>query len=104
MQAEEFAVKYIIGLGKQVIERNYKRAGGEIDIIYKDGDILVFCEVKARSRADYGRAEEFVNYDKKEKSVSYTHLNEPALKRLNIISEQPANSILRLRSLSLNDL
>ncbi len=69
MQAEEFAVKYIIGLGKQVIERNYKRAGGEIDIIYKDGDILVFCEVKARSRADYGRAEEFVNYDKKEKLI-----------------------------------
>lgn len=53
---EELAAMYLAKHGIRVIERNYRKKNGEIDIIAKDGDYLVFCEVKYRSRTDEGGA------------------------------------------------
>lgn len=64
MKAEDFAVQYINESGYEVIDRNYRRAGGEIDIVFLEGESVVFCEVKARSRADYGSPEESVDAQK----------------------------------------
>lgn len=51
---EEIAVKYLKKLGYRIIERNYQIRGGEIDIIAKDREYLVFIEVKARYNHKFG--------------------------------------------------
>jgi len=50
---ENLAVKYLENKGYQVIERNFRRPWGELDIIAKDKiGILVFIEVKTIKRAN----------------------------------------------------
>lgn len=45
---ERVAVRALSQTGMRVIERNWRCARGEIDIVAMDGDTLVFCEVKTR--------------------------------------------------------
>ena len=45
---EEIAVGYLAHKGLQIIERNYRFKNSEIDIIARDGDEMVFVEVKTR--------------------------------------------------------
>ncbi|OGU40271.1 MAG: YraN family protein [Ignavibacteria bacterium GWB2_35_12] len=54
-EAEDTAVELLLGKGYQIIKRNfiYGRIG-EIDIVAKDGNILVFVEVKSRKTNEYG--------------------------------------------------
>ena len=66
---EDVACRYLEKKNIQIIKRNYHCRAGEIDIIAKDGDCLVFCEVKTRSRRDYGNAGEFVDFRKQEKII-----------------------------------
>ncbi len=47
---EDIAVKYLVGKGFEVIERNFLRRYGEIDIIAKKDGVIRFVEVKAVSR------------------------------------------------------
>jgi len=54
---EEIARRYLEGLGFVILETNYRFRRGEIDIIARDGDDLVFCEVKARWNDEYGPPE-----------------------------------------------
>jgi putative endonuclease len=54
--AEEAAVNYLERLGYRIVERNLRLPGGEIDILARDGETLVFIEVKARSSRAYGSA------------------------------------------------
>ncbi|MBE6705529.1 MAG: YraN family protein [Ruminococcaceae bacterium] len=49
---EDIAAEYLARLGYEILERNYTVKGGEIDIIAKDGDTLVFVEVKTRIGSD----------------------------------------------------
>ena len=51
---EELAARYLTSQGLEVIERNWRCELGEIDIVARDGDTLVFCEVKARSGVGFG--------------------------------------------------
>ena len=51
-KAEDQAVQFLMDLGYVIVTRRYKRAGGEIDIVALDGDVLVFVEVKARAGTD----------------------------------------------------
>ena len=55
-EAETRAAEYLAGRGLRVLERNFRVRGGEIDLICMDGRTLVFVEVRARSRADFGGA------------------------------------------------
>jgi putative endonuclease len=55
-EAERLAALYLERRGQRVIERNFRVRGGEIDLICKDGNTLVFVEVRLRSREDYGGA------------------------------------------------
>ena len=45
---EELVCRYLIKRGYNIISRNYRIKGGEIDIIAENGDYLVFVEVKTR--------------------------------------------------------
>ncbi|RUA00952.1 MAG: YraN family protein [Deltaproteobacteria bacterium] len=51
---EELAISFLKRLGYRVIEQNFRTRMGEVDIIARDGDTLVFVEVKARRSARYG--------------------------------------------------
>lgn len=55
--------------GYQLIERNWRGGGSEIDRIAWDGELLCFVEVRARSRADYGNPVETVDFRKQAKIV-----------------------------------
>ncbi|MBN2420081.1 MAG: YraN family protein [Deltaproteobacteria bacterium] len=71
---EDFALKKIKKLGYKCIERNYRCALGEIDIIAKHADYLVFIEIKTRKGRDTGYAKEAVTY-RKMRQISKTALN-----------------------------
>ena len=58
---EEVAVRYLIQKDYKIIERNFRCKQGEIDIIAKDKNKLVFVEVKTRSNLNYGTPAESVN-------------------------------------------
>ena len=72
---ETAAAKYLEYKGYEIIERNYRLKCGEIDIIAKDEETLVFAEVKTRKSDEYGAAAEFVDYKKQQRirrtAVSY---------------------------------
>jgi putative endonuclease len=55
-RAESLAAAFLQAQGLRVIERNYRCRYGEIDVIAKDGDTLVFVEVRLRSNANFGDA------------------------------------------------
>ena len=61
---EVIAVRHCIEIGYLIIDKHYTTRFGEIDIIAKDRDELVFIEVKSRSSDSYGAPEESVT-DKK---------------------------------------
>lgn len=61
---EIIALKYLIKSGAEILERNYRIKTGEIDIIAKVDNELVFIEVKSRSNTRYGYPAEAVNYKK----------------------------------------
>ena len=51
---EDDACNYLKGLGFKIIERNFRSQQGEIDIIARDREFLVFIEVKNYSFRSYG--------------------------------------------------
>ena len=51
---EDLACEYLKKQGYKILERNYRIRGGEIDIVARDGEYLVFVEVKARYSHEYG--------------------------------------------------
>lgn len=58
---EDLASIYLKDKGYKIIERNFEARQGEIDIIAKDKNELVFIEVKTRSNISYGKPAEAVN-------------------------------------------
>lgn len=57
---ETQAAAYLEKHGLQILARNYRTSKGELDIIARDGDALVFIEVKTRKNLDFGYPEEAV--------------------------------------------
>ena len=57
---EELACQYLKKQGYKILERNYRIRGGEIDIVARDQDYLVFVEVKARYSHEYGLPSESI--------------------------------------------
>ncbi len=61
---EDMAKEFLENAGYTIICKNYTVRGGEIDIIAKDGDTLVFAEVKTRKNDSFGKASEAVDSKK----------------------------------------
>ena len=53
-ESESIAVKYLKKQGYKILEQNYRTKLGEIDVIAKDKNTLVFVEIKARRSDRYG--------------------------------------------------
>lgn len=75
---EALAAKILIENGYEILERNYRRKIGEIDIVAKDSNVLVFIEVKTRRTARRGTPKDAVTCAKQRKLslVALTYLKE----------------------------
>ncbi len=67
--AEQAAADYLAGRGLKLLARNFRCRGGEIDLVMRDGATLVFVEVRARGRSDYGGAAESITAPKRARLV-----------------------------------
>ena len=56
--------------GYAVLARRYRTRHGEIDIVARDGDTIVFVEVKVKEHAEFGRAAESVTPRKQQRVIS----------------------------------
>ena len=63
---EDLAVCYLKNQGYTIVERNYRMRMGEIDIIARDGESLVFVEVKTRRSSRFGSPFEAVDFRKQQ--------------------------------------
>lgn len=68
---EQIAAEYLKEREYQILECNFRCRTGEIDVIAKDKDCLVFVEVKFRKTPSMGLPEEAVDYSKM-KRISHT--------------------------------
>jgi putative endonuclease len=57
---ERLASRYLQAAGLVVLDRNWRCGAGEVDLILRDGDDVVFCEVKTRRSGRFGTPAEAV--------------------------------------------
>jgi putative endonuclease len=58
---ERVAVSLLTGQGMVLLDRNWRCAAGELDIVLRDGAVVVFCEVKTRRTRRFGTPVEAVD-------------------------------------------
>lgn len=64
-RGEAVAAGYLIELGWNIVERNWRCPSGEIDLVARDpAGVVVVCEVKTRSGTGYGAPLESITYAK----------------------------------------
>ncbi|WAM34733.1 YraN family protein [Caldicellulosiruptor morganii] len=61
---EEIAVEFLKKMGYEILHRNFRCRFGEVDIIAKHGDVVVFVEVKTRKSLKFGYPSEAVTRTK----------------------------------------
>ena len=66
---EEHAALYLKDLGYRILSRNYRSRYGEIDIIAKQEETIVFIEVKARRSYFYGEPKDSIHIRKQKKLI-----------------------------------
>jgi putative endonuclease len=66
---EDRAVQELVRRGYAIVERNARTKRGEIDVVAKDGDVLVFVEVRSRADDRFGAAKATVGFTKQERVV-----------------------------------
>ncbi|MBX7156706.1 MAG: YraN family protein [Candidatus Kapaibacterium sp.] len=103
-RAEQEAVAFLISKGYSIVKKNFTFGkNGEIDIIAKDSDTLVFVEVKARTSDEYGTPEDAITPRKRQQirkvAQGYLYVNniEDVQCRFDVIAIQYENgqSIIR---------
>jgi putative endonuclease len=72
-KGERLAIQYLVKLGYQILETNWRYSRAEVDIIAMDGPVLVFLEVKTRATAAFGRPEEFITARKERLLTDAAH-------------------------------
>lgn len=63
-KAEKTAEKYLLSQGLRALSRNYRCRAGEIDLLMRDAETLVFVEVRYRSNPAFGTAAESITAHK----------------------------------------
>ena len=67
---EETAAEYLTGRGCEILARNARTPYGEIDIIAKQGEVVIFVEVKTRTSDKMGLPEESITARKRQHMIS----------------------------------
>ena len=89
---EKLAKKFLKKRGYHIYETNFRCRGGEIDIVARKKDYLVFIEVRTKSNLDFGTPEESITQSKKEKLITSAltyinaHNNLPSLWRIDVVA------------------
>ncbi len=90
---ENIAMQYLMKKGYIFLDKNFRGKYGEIDLIFKDEDFLVFVEVKLRKNTRFGYPRDFVTSNKQRKiivtSEEYTAIN-------NLYNLQPRFDIVEI--------
>jgi putative endonuclease len=68
-RGENLACEYLKRNGLKILEENYRTRWGEIDLIAREGDTLVFVEVKTRTQKRFGSPLEAVTTDKQRRII-----------------------------------
>ncbi len=71
---ENVAAHHLEAGGLVLIERNWRRRGGEIDLVARDGETFVFVEVKTRRGREFGAPEEALTARKAQKLLELGQL------------------------------
>jgi putative endonuclease len=85
--AEVLAARHLRAQGLTVLARNVRCRGGEIDLLCRDGELLVVVEVRMRSGRDFGGALASVGPHKRRallRATRYLLLRTPALRSLRL--------------------
>jgi putative endonuclease len=85
--AEHRACAFLESQGFTIVTRNFLRRVGELDIVARDGDLLVVAEVRTRSSDRFGGAAASVGRDKQRRIAATTELllqYQPALRRCRV--------------------
>ena len=104
-EGERIAKEFLKKKGYSILQENYRTPFGEIDIIAREKDVLVFVEVKTRADLTFGSPFEAVNQRKKEKikKVAITvmkHIKKECPARFDVLSinvEDGREKIERIR-------
>ncbi len=89
---ERLASEYLRKNGYRILETNYRCRVGEIDIVARDKNYLVFVEVRTRTGSGFGTPEASIGITKKEKLVSLALAylqslrNSPSLWRIDVVA------------------
>ena len=82
--AEQAAERWLCAQGLRTLARNYRCRRGEIDLVMRDGDYVVFVEVRLRSRSDFGGASASVDAGKQRRLIAAAQhflLGQPSLQQ-----------------------
>ena len=81
-EGEDLACLHLQEKGYEIIEQNYRFGHGEIDIIAKDQNILVFVEVKTRNNLNFGMPETTITQNKRKqiRKIASAYLYEKEIK------------------------
>lgn len=89
---EKLAKEFLKKRGYRILETNYRCPYGEVDIIARDEDSLVFTEVRTKTSLEYGSPEESINAAKKERlkavaaDYQQTHEGLPQQWRIDVVA------------------
>jgi putative endonuclease len=79
--AEAVAVRELVKLGYRIVERNFRCLAGELDVVARDGQTLVFVEIRSRRSDRFGSALEAVSRTKQQQvarvAAAYLELRQP---------------------------
>src|SRR5262245_58434681 len=67
--AEDVAAEFLRREGLEILQRNYRRRGGELDVVARSGDVLVIAEVRTRASDAFGGAAASVDGWKQHKII-----------------------------------
>ncbi|HUO18280.1 MAG TPA: YraN family protein [Steroidobacteraceae bacterium] len=66
-RAEELAAEFLRAQGCEILERNYRRRLGELDLVARERGVLVIAEVRTRASAEFGGAAASVDRRKQQR-------------------------------------
>jgi len=72
-RGEDLAARFLRGNGYRILARNYRCPRGEIDLIARDGEIVVFVEIKGRSTRRFGSPLEAITPVKRRRIAVTAH-------------------------------
>jgi putative endonuclease len=87
LAAEERAARHLAGQGLDILLRNWRCRMGELDLVARDGDVLVIAEVRLRHGAGFGNAAASITSAKRRRIIRATRhllMRRPEFTRLRI--------------------